>query len=250
MEYADITPPHIYIMATQTTKPDVKKDATKPDVSKPETEQKPDEKKKPVYESEQLTKLRTQEAELTDKMFSLGKTPESKKIILELWTIGQSIENEISAIKKRHADLEKETRNNAIIAGFWAMFPLWDAKNAADAKLSEIPVESRTDDNMVYKGLLVTANDAKTALDNVAEPIINRLLGSVPKPATTSGGAATTSGGKGKIGQEIRDIIAPMYATKTGAEIRAHVIKTLGYNDGTANGIIKAYEVENKLNGN
>lgn len=213
---------------------------------------KPDEKKEPVYESEQLTKLRQQESELTDKLFAVGKTPESKKIMLDLWTIGQSIENEITAIKKRQADLEKETRNNSIVAGFWAMFPLWDAKKAADAKLAEITVDMRTDDNLTYKGLMVVANDAKKALDNVAEPIINRLLGSVPKPATTSGGTATTSGGgKGKIGQEIRDIIAPMYGQgKTGTEIRNYVIKVLNYNDGTANGIIKAYEVENHLNGN
>jgi hypothetical protein len=215
-------------------------------------ETKPDAKPEPVYESENLTKLRAQESDLTDKLFAAGKTPEGKKIMLELWTVGQSIENEIAAIKKAQAALEAETKRNAIIAGFWSIFDLYDAKKATDAKLAEIPVEARTEDNMAWKGLMATANDAKTALDNAAEPIINRLLGSVPAKTsgTTTATTAASSNGKGKTTQEIRDAIAPMYSQgKTGAEIRSHVIKTLGYNDGTANAVILAYEKENHLNG-
>ena len=66
---------------------------------------------------------------------------------------------------------------------------------------------------------------------------------SMPKSAKTAEGSTPST--KGAKTAEIREIIAPMYAQGIdGKTIRKHIISELGYNDGTANSVILAYEKE------
>jgi hypothetical protein len=114
------------------------------------------------------------------------------------------------------------------------------AKIAAGLKETLPPVNERKD------GDLKDYTAAKVEFDNLKETYLNRVLGSPAKVATVQGEA---KGKGGKISEQIRELIAPMYATHSPAQIRAFIIKDKGFNDGTANAVIHAYEVEQHLNG-
>lgn len=203
----------------------------------------------PVEEfvSENLTKLRATESELEDKLDTVGnKSPEGKKIRLQLWEVSQSIENEIAAIKKAKIAAENEAKQKKVVSDFMAIFTLYNDMKAAEASFEALPIEAR--DLPENEGVKKVYTDLSTSFKNATEPIINRLLGSVPR-STTAATAGSTGSKGGKIKEEILELIAPLYATMSPAQVRAFIIKDKGYNDGTANATIHQYECENSLNG-
>ena len=86
---------------------------------------------------------------------------------------------------------------------------------------------------------------AKEAFNAIKTEVKNKFLPthvSTPRAAKTSDGTPST---KGSVTAQIREAIIPMFAAGTsGADVRKHVIKELGFNDGTANAAIRAYEIE------
>lgn len=220
-----------------------------------------DEKAKPaepVYESENLTKLKTEQSTLEDKIDAAGvKTPEGRKLMQELWKVGESIDNEIREIKKTLAAAELDEKRNARVKLFDNAIDAYNAKLAADNLVNAIPADQRELDPVPdnVKSLMDAANAANAAFVKAREEVTNILLSGLPSNAKTGTGATgTATGTKGKTTTEIRELIAPMYAAgKTGTEVRA-AIKMHGgggawtyFNDGTANAVIKKYEEDNGI---
>lgn len=132
------------------------------------------------------------------------------------------------------------------------------AKLAKQAELDEMKskrVQVLMDAIFADRLNIATPNDendkrAKDALDAAK----NALLSGMPRTATvaTTGDKKTgTPGAKGQTTAAIRAEIAPMYEGVTrdtvgevGKKVRAHVIKELNFNDGTANAAILTYEIE------
>jgi len=222
---------------------------------KPVEDEKPAEDTKPaepVYSSPKLTEIDAEIDKVSEAAETAGlRTPEGKKLMAKIWALEQSRETEINVIKAQLKKLADEEADNKIIALNDIQFELRDAMLAANDKLSKIPVTDRTAETPE----LLAANAAKKAFDDAREVVVNRLLGgkhlaqgTAKRTAAASNGAAKVAGA-GTNRAKIQEIIAPLYASMTPTEIRAHVIKTLGFNDGTANEAILSYERANYLNG-
>jgi hypothetical protein len=190
------------------------------------------------FQSDNLTTLRAQRDAILAKIAAGLKVKEAQKTMLQLFDATTAISNEIAGIKKAQRLQEIEDTRNKEIARFNTMFDLYDKVKAIEATLP--PVNERKD------GDLKDYTAAKVEFDNLKETYLNRVLGSPAKVATVQGEA---KGKGGKISEQIRELIAPMYATHSPAQIRAFIIKDKGFNDGTANAVIHAYEVEQHLNG-
>ena len=198
----------------------------------------------PEPTSEKMEALKVQESDLLDKVFAAGKTPEGKKLMLELWKVQQSMENEKTEIAKNLLELANIEKRNARIALF---------DNAVDLAIVarthphlSIPAEDRTEEQK--NELQVAYDAAKTARETVTNELLVGYKGSTRSTVTGTTGATATGAKRGSIKEQIIAIIAPLYANNVpGSEVRRIVIKDNGFNDGTANGIIKAYETENGI---
>ena len=199
-----------------------------------------------------LVQLKGKEEGLDEKIgaaYAAKDKDGARKLMMELWEVQKSIENEKAAIAKREKDLEIEAAKNARLALNEAQFPLYVAHLKAEEAFNAIPAEQRTKED------IDTANAAYNAFKTAKEKVDNELLSRYGSTSTAKKTGDGTTGAKGKTA-EVIELIKPMYAEgKTGSEVRA-AIKMYGgngawgyFNDGTANAAILAYEKENRLNG-
>lgn len=197
--------------------------------TKPAETAAPAAKKEPVYESEKLTALQSKKSETMKAAVVETDATKQEDLMLEVYKINQEISREIAEIKKHEAELELKAKRDAKVALF---------DNAVAAKLESDRVSQ--DDKMSIEEKNVVYDNAK----KLREEVINLLLGTVKHTATATGKKAS-SGTRGATTQSIRELITPMFAAgQDGASIRASIIKDHGYNDGTANAVILAYEKE------
>lgn len=132
------------------------------------------------------------------------------------------------------------------------------AKLAKQAELDELKSKRLNVGNEAIRTAVLAAtspSDENTQAAKLAKDALdNALLSGTPRNATVAGTTAKATGTPGTKGQTtaaIRAEIAPMYEGATrdtvaevGKKVRSHVIKDLGFNDGTANAAILAYEIE------
>lgn len=213
----------------QTQKPAVKPAQA---TVKPIETVKPVETSKPIEPtSEELTKLNGNLAELNAKLPKAeAGSDEQFEIISNIIKAREAIKAEKAAIAKHESEL------------------LINEKRAAQTKI--------LDEDFVNAYEANKANpEDEIAKDNFAkarEVILKYLHGGVAKTATAKNATGSTAtGARGATTAAIRELIAPMYVGATsdnvaeiGKAAREASIKDNGFNDGTANAVILAYEKE------
>lgn len=167
---------------------------------------------------------------------------EWRELVMSLQDNETAETTEIAEIgKQEKARAAKEAENKRV-----AMFD-----EAVSAKLASLEFDNsvRGNDGLIPAEHHDKSNELNKIFADKREAVVNELLKSVPR-GTPSKSVATggTSGKRGGITAEIRELIAPMFTEgKSGSDVRAFIIKEKGYNDGTANAVIRAYELENGL---
>lgn len=175
--------------------------------------------------SEKLTELRSQRTEaLKNAMAAEIDSKEQQDGLLEVWKLDAAIKSEIAALNKQKIQAELDEKRNARIK-------LFNDAIAADRAAQLDPDNAELADAA-----------AKTA-EIVKNELLARYSSAAPAKKATSGNS--NGGTRGAISAAIRALIVPMFAEgKTGAEVRHAVIHDNGFNDGTANAVIKKYEEE------
>lgn len=175
----------------------------------------------PVITSENLTKLQAEYE-------SAGIAMQSEKFNSPAW---------IDA-KTKLFTLESQIKTEeAKIKSDLALAAIQEARNAR-VKMADDLVAA-----------VLSGNDYSTELEIVKNELLAKYAHSTPaKKATKTGESAGT---KGATTAAIRELIVPMYAGVTsdtvaevGKNVRKEIIHTHGFNDGTANAVILAYEKE------
>lgn len=122
---------------------------------------------------------------------------------------------------------------NAELAKVQALLDAHDVNKTVQAD-KKATVEEKQAANEAFQA-------AKLAVENRMLPVHV----STPRAANKAVQADKPAGTRGAISGEIRTIATELFAQgKTGTEVRAFVIKERGFNDGTANAVIKALEDE------
>lgn len=182
--------------------------------------------------SENLTKLRNDEMASMEAASNETDPNKKRELFMQTWKIGEDIKKELVEIKRNANELlEKEKRASKVKL----VDDLLEADRAAQASIGN--------DRMSLEDKQSISDAFKTKYEDV----VNKVLGSTRSAAPT-GKSATSGNGRGATKQAILEIIAALYGEgKTGKEVRSYVIKEKGFNDGTANAVIKEYEVENGI---
>lgn len=175
----------------------------------------------PVIMSETLTKLQAEYE-------SAGIAMQSEKFNSPAW---------IDA-KTKLFTLESQIKTEeAKIKSDLALAAIQEARNAR-VKMADDLVAA-----------VLSGNDYSAELELVKNELLAKYAHSTPaKKATKTGESAGT---KGATTAAIRELIVPMYAgvtadtvSEVGKNVRKEIIHTHGFNDGTANAVILAYEKE------
>lgn len=203
--------------------------ATK-NAEQPAAQQKPETKAEPAITSENLTKLQ-------DEYQKAGESMQKEKFNSPAWidaktklfTLESQIKTEEAKIKFDIAQAKIAEERNARVAM---------ATNLIDAVLSAYGITSR-----------VPEKDAQFAQQE--EIVKTELLAKYAKSTPSKKATGNATGSRGAITAAIRELIAPMYAGATretvaeiGKQARHEAIAVNGFNDGTANATIVAYERE------
>lgn len=223
----------------------IQPDATTPDATTPDATPEPEKPAEVVYESEKLTAI---EAEIEAQMTVLdGMTVRQPSFIDETMKLHKLYANkdaEIAAIKRNLQDLKNIEKRNARVK----------LRMDYEALLrAEIAFQYANSTNGVLnEGMIEEMNALTDATKAAAEIIDNELIkgfaGATPSKSVATGATAAT-GGKGTITAQILELLPALYQSgKTGADVRKDIIKNHGFNDGTANSVIRKYEIENGLN--
>lgn len=187
----------------------------------------------PEPTSEKLTELKSKKKELYEKEVKAEyDSKEWLDLRLEGFKISEQIKAEIANIKKAESEAELQVKRNERIA-------LLD--NVLD-------LHTQVVNSIGNQGMsLEEKNAVNDQFQKAREVVVNELLAKYAgaKPAAPSTNGSTTTGTRGATTAAIRALIAPMYANGiSGAEVRKSIIGEHGFNDGTANAVILAYEKE------
>jgi len=214
-----------------------------------ETETKKDEV---VYDSPTLQGINAEIARLYGVLPNVVNNVDKTRFIMaKIYAQEQLKDAEIKAIRLEIAKKEIEAKRSAIVETNRVQGPLYIAQYLANLAFHAIPLDERDkDENKAIKEASIAADKA---IKDAQEIVENRLLSGVPsvQGAKIVANVGKEQGnGQGSKTEQIKTLIAPLYVQgKTPAEIRAYIIKEKGFNDGTANAAIHAYECENSLNG-
>lgn len=149
------------------------------------------------------------------------------KAIDEMTIVNAKIKSEEASIRKAIADAKLAEERNARVA-------LADDLINAVLKAYGVAKKDRSPET-----------DAKFAEQR--DVIVTELLAryATSKPAKKASDGTKSAGTRGATTSAIRELIAPMYTNGIdGSEVRRSIIKDHGFNDGTANAVILAYEKE------
>lgn len=178
-----------------------------------------------VPTSETLEKLLKEKVEIAARLRS-ENLDEQLKAVDEITVINAKIKSEEAAIRKAAIDAKIAEEKNARVA-------LADDLINAVLKAYGVGKKDRTPES-----------DAKFAeqRDVVVTELLARYTSSKPAKRSSS---SQSGGTRGATTQAIRELIVPMYTNGVdGSEVRRSIIKDHGFNDGTANAVILAYEKE------
>lgn len=183
----------------------------------------------PTNEAIEALKAKVLEFKTLSRTFPID-SKEENDALMEAWKAGEDIKKEIANIKK--AEAEQKTQ---------------EAKAAQIKLLQDVVDTAIANEKAVFNEALSLdeKNAVNDAFKKAFEVVANRLLGGAPRVASTPKEGGATAGTKGSTTAAIRVLIKPMYEAGTdGKEIRRKIIQDEGFNDGTANAVILAYEKE------
>lgn len=172
--------------------------------------------KEPVIESAKLTELKNAKSAAMAEIAKMEPGSEMEDKMMEVWKLNSEIKTEEAKIKSDIAEAAKQEKLNErrkLVDDFESAVLSGDADEIAKTK------------EVLYN--LAIAGIAHT------------------KATTRKSVSGNSTGTRGAIAAAIRELIVPLYASGTdGKEVRRIVIHDNGFNDGTANAQILAYEKE------
>jgi hypothetical protein len=172
-----------------------------------------------VETSEKLDQLKSEKIGLVKEQIAAGTSGDMavyEEVSMKIWKLNADIKTEEARIATEKANAAKQEALNARVA-------LVD--NLINAVLSG-------GDYAEQREILV----------NIA------IAGLQPTRAARVTGQKTGTGTRGTIKPAILALLPALYAAgMSGSDVRKEIIQTHGFNDGTANAVIKEYEDQNGL---